>query len=104
MGNTFFVDNIEYKIVRNPHTNGPMVARVDGAIIDNRKKICRRFLRQHGWNDSMFGNKNNEDINLKNKREKKNYTAVEEIIEAEKTENSVFVIIFLFSFRGGNFK
>ena len=32
----------------------PMIARVDGLQIDNRKEICRRFLRQHGWTDEMF--------------------------------------------------
>lgn len=57
MGNTFVVDNVEYKIVRNPHTAGPMIARVDGLAIENRKEICRRFLRTHGWTDDMFGNK-----------------------------------------------
>lgn len=62
MGNTFIVDDIEYKIVRNPHTAGPMIARVDGFPIENRKEICRRFLRMHGWTDDMFGNKITNDL------------------------------------------
>lgn len=53
---TFKVDNIEYQIVRNPKTNGPMIARVDGLSIGNRKEICRRFLRLHGWTDDMMTN------------------------------------------------
>lgn len=57
MGNTFVIDGVEYKIVRNPYTAGAMIARVDGLPIDNRKEICRRFLRQHGWTDDMFFNK-----------------------------------------------
>ena len=48
MGNMFIVDGVEYKIVRNPHTAGPMIARVDNFPIENRKEICRRFLRMHG--------------------------------------------------------
>ena len=54
MSNTFFVDGVEYYIVRNPYTNGPMIARVDGIEISNRKEICRRFLRSHGWTNEMF--------------------------------------------------
>jgi hypothetical protein len=54
MANTFTVDGVEYKIVRNPYTNGPMIARVDGFSISNRKEVCRRFLRAHGWTDDMF--------------------------------------------------
>ncbi len=53
---TFKVDDIEYMIVRNPKTNGPMIARVDGLFIENRKEICRRFLRAHGWTDDMMPN------------------------------------------------
>ena len=62
MGNTFFVDEVEYKIVRNPYTAGPMIARVDGLPIENRKEICRRFLRKHGWTDDMFYNKITNDL------------------------------------------
>ncbi len=62
MGNTFIVDGIEYKIVRNPHTAGPMIARVDNFPIENRKEICRRFLRMHGWSEDMFGNKITNDL------------------------------------------
>ena len=62
MANTFTVDGIEYKIVRNPYTNGPMIARVDGFSILNRKEICRRFLRNRGWTDSMFGDRITNDL------------------------------------------
>lgn len=62
MGKTFIVDGVEYKIVRNPHTAGPMIARVDNLPIENRKEICRRFLRMHGWTDDMFGNKITNDL------------------------------------------
>ena len=54
MTKTFIIDGVEYCIVRNPYTNGPMLARMDGLQIDNRKEICRRFLRLHGWTDEMF--------------------------------------------------
>lgn len=59
MGNTFFVDEIEYTIVINPHTSGPMIARVDGLKIENRKEICRRFLLKHGWTYDMMPNEVN---------------------------------------------
>lgn len=62
MANTFTVDGVEYKIVRNPYTNGPMIARVDGFSISNRKEVCRRFLRTHGWTDSMFGDRITNDL------------------------------------------
>ena len=62
MSNTFLVDNIEYKIVKNPHTSGPMIARVDGFPIENRKEICRRFLRERGWSDDMFFDKITNDL------------------------------------------
>ena len=57
MSKTFKLDNVEYYIVRNPYTNGPMIARVDNLHIENRKEICRRFLRLHGWTDEMMPNK-----------------------------------------------
>ena len=50
----FTVDNDEYIIIKNPHTKGPMISRTDGLDIPNRKEICRRFLRMHGWTDDMF--------------------------------------------------
>lgn len=53
----FKVDGIDYQIVRNPETSGPMIARVDGLPIKSRKEICRRFLRAHGWTDDMMTNK-----------------------------------------------
>ena len=60
--NTFVVDGIEFKIVRNPHTNGPMIARVDGGQIDNRKEVCRQFLRMHGWTEDMFVGRITNDL------------------------------------------
>lgn len=53
---TFVLDGMEYFIIRNPYTNGPMIARSDGEDIPNRKEICRQFLRHYGWNDVMFKN------------------------------------------------
>lgn len=58
----FRINSTDYHIVRNPHTNGPMIARVDGFQIDNRKEICRIFLRSHGWTDEMFGNRITNDL------------------------------------------
>ena len=58
----FNVNSIDYQIIRNPYTNGPMIARVDGLSIENRKEICRIFLRNHGWTDDMFGNKITNDL------------------------------------------
>lgn len=52
----FKVEDIEYQIIRNPKTQGPMIARVDGWPIENRKEICRKFLRAHGWTDDMMPN------------------------------------------------
>ena len=39
MSKTFKLDDVEYCIVRNPYTNGPMIARVDGLPIENKKKF-----------------------------------------------------------------
>ena len=62
MTKTFIIDGVEYCIVRNPYTNGPMISRVDTLPIGNRKEICRRFLRLHGWTDEMFGNRITNDL------------------------------------------
>ena len=62
MGNTFVVDGVTYKIMRNPYTNGPMIVRVDNKTIDNRKEVCRKFLYAHGWTESMFKNKNTNTL------------------------------------------
>lgn len=62
MGNTFTIDGIEYQIIRNPHTNGPMISRVDNLPIENRKEICKRFLRLHGWTDDMFAKRITNDL------------------------------------------
>lgn len=61
----FIIDNVEYVITRNPYTNGPMISRVDGILIDNRKEICRRFLRNYGWTDEMFQNRITNDLERK---------------------------------------
>lgn len=63
--NKFIVDEIEYCIVKNPNTGGPMIARVDGIFVDNRKEICRRFLRDYGWTDEMFKNRITNDLERK---------------------------------------
>lgn len=63
--NKFIVDEIEYCIVKNPNTGGPMIARVDGIFVDNRKEICRRFLRNYGWTDKMFKNRITNDLERK---------------------------------------
>ena len=59
---TFVINDVEYYIDRNPYTNGPMIARKDGYPIDNRKEICRQFLRKHGWTNEMFGKKITNDL------------------------------------------
>lgn len=63
--NKFIVDEIEYYISINPYTGGPMIARIDGLPIDNRKEICRRFLRDYGWTDNMFKNRITNDLERK---------------------------------------
>ena len=63
--NKFIVDEIEYYISRNPYTGGPMIARIDGFPIDNRKEICRRFLRDYGWTDNMLKNRITNDLERK---------------------------------------
>ncbi len=62
MSKTFILDGVEYCIIRNPYTNGPMLGRVDGLPISNRKEICRRFLRLHGWTDDLFKNRITNDL------------------------------------------
>lgn len=51
--NKFIVDEMEYCIVKKPNTGGPMIVRVDGIFVDNRKEICRRFLRV-GFHANFF--------------------------------------------------
>lgn len=65
MSKIFKIQEVEYHIVRNEKTNGPMIARVDGLPVENRKEICRIFLRQHGWTDEMFGNRITNDLERK---------------------------------------
>ena len=61
-GSSFTVDGTEYHMVRNPYTNGPMIARVDGKDIENRKEICRIILLDNGWTKAMFGDKITNDL------------------------------------------
>lgn len=57
---TFEIDGVEYEIVNNPVTSErdgryhPMIARVDGEAISNRKEIARQYLREQGWTDDDF--------------------------------------------------
>lgn len=60
--NRFNINGIEYCITRNPYTNGPMIARTDGIQIENRKEICRIFLRSQGWTEEMFGDRITNDL------------------------------------------
>ena len=60
--NGFNINGIEYCITRNPYTNGPMIARTDGIQIENRKEICRIFLRSQGWSEEMFGDRITNDL------------------------------------------
>ena len=62
MENIFTIDNIEYKIIKNPHNGYPMIARVDGFLIENRKEICSRYLMYRGWAKEMFINKTTEQL------------------------------------------
>ena len=84
MGNTFFVDDIEYKIVRNPHTNGPMISRTDGVLIENRKEVCRRFLLKHGWTYEMFGRRITNDLERQINKIVNNGHVPNEIDDSEK--------------------
>ena len=51
---TFKYKNIEYYIGSNPINNLPMLKRVDDCPIENRKEICREFLRMHGYDEEYF--------------------------------------------------
>ena len=57
---TFTIDGIEYCIVNNPITSDrdgryhPMIARVDGKEIPNRKEIARRYLEDWGYTEEDF--------------------------------------------------
>lgn len=58
VGPTFTVDDVEYHIIDNPNrTDGryhPMIARVDGEEVPNRKEIARRFLSGYGYDGNDF--------------------------------------------------
>lgn len=56
------LDGIEYKIVLNPHSSIPMIARVDNFPIKNRKEVCRRYLLANNWTNEMFVNKNTNEL------------------------------------------
>lgn len=58
--NTFTIDGVEYCITNNPITSErdgrfhPMIARVDGKEIPNRKEIARQYLEQWGYTEEDF--------------------------------------------------
>lgn len=61
----FIYDNVEYTIGVNPKTKGPMLVRVDGLEIPNRKEICREFLRFFGWSEDQFADRITNDLERK---------------------------------------
>ena len=63
--NKFIYDNVEYTIGINPKTKGPMLVRVDGVEIPNRKEICREFLRFFGWSEDEFVPRITNDLERK---------------------------------------
>lgn len=70
---TFTIDGVEYHIVDNPNRNDgyrhPMIARVDGEPVPNRKEIARQFLRGYGYDDADFAYPvNTEDLERKVER------------------------------------
>ena len=70
---TFTIDGIVYHIVDNPNRHDgyrhPMIARVDGEPVPNRKEIARQFLRGYGYDDEDFAYPvNTEDLERKVER------------------------------------
>ena len=70
---TFTIDGVEYHIVDNPNRHDgyrhPMIARVDGEPVPNRKEIARQFLRGYGYDDADFAYPvNTEDLERKVER------------------------------------
>ena len=61
----FIYDNVEYTLGINSHTKGPMLVRVDGLEIPNRKEICREFLRFFGWSEDQFADRITNDLERK---------------------------------------
>ena len=59
---SFKIDGIEFRIGSNPHTNGPMIVGAGGGEITNRKDVCRRFLRLHGYTDEEMRLKNTHHL------------------------------------------
>lgn len=57
---TFYLGDIEYTFIHNPLNGTPMLIRADGIGISNRKEICRKYLRLHGW--SKFGSKTTNQL------------------------------------------
>ena len=57
---TFTIQGVEYYITNNPITSQrdgrfhPMIARVDGKEIPNRKEIARQYLEQWGYTEEDF--------------------------------------------------
>lgn len=72
-GPTFTIDGVEYHIINNINRNDgyyhPMIARVDGQPVPNRKEIARQFLRGYGYEDKDFAYPvNTEDLERKVER------------------------------------
>ena len=65
-GPTFIVDDIEYCMVENPNTTDgryhPMIARVDGEEVPNRKEVARKFLRNYGYEEDYFNRTNTGNL------------------------------------------
>lgn len=92
--NKFIIDNIEYFITKNPHTCSPMIARVDGFLIENRKEICRKFLKSHGWTDDMFKNRVTNDLERKINMILNKEHINENILQVERIQNNNIGIMY----------
>lgn len=62
MDNTFIIDGIEYKVIRQPGKSTPIITRIDNLPIKNRIEVCRKFLKTQGWNNEMFINRTTNDL------------------------------------------
>ena len=65
MSNTFYIGSVEYMISKDNLKRKPILTRVDGHSIDNRKEVCRQFLRLQGWSESMFGDMTTNELESK---------------------------------------
>ena len=59
MTDKFVIDGVTYLIVKNPK---PILVREDSLLIENRKEICRKFLRLQGWREDMFIGRTTNDL------------------------------------------